>query len=96
MGLRPFGPVAECVGRSDTCFGGDVHRLGLRVGAVIAAVSIAQYATLTTRAPLAEYRIEFGELLDAAGRPEEVTQLGLGFGRARASITSYTNSGTRR
>ncbi|WP_433731424.1 tetratricopeptide repeat protein [Nocardia sp. CA-129566] len=32
--------------------------------------AIAQYAALTTRAPLPEYLIEFGELLDAAGRPE--------------------------
>ncbi|WP_040780645.1 tetratricopeptide repeat protein [Nocardia pneumoniae] len=32
--------------------------------------SIAQYTALTARAPLPEYLIEFGELLDSAGRPD--------------------------
>ncbi|WP_067472465.1 tetratricopeptide repeat protein [Nocardia amamiensis] len=32
--------------------------------------AIAQYTALTTQAPLPEYLIEFGELLDSAGRPD--------------------------
>ncbi|WP_435592549.1 tetratricopeptide repeat protein [Nocardia sp. bgisy118] len=33
--------------------------------------AIAEYTALTDRAPLPEYLIEFGELLEAAGRPDE-------------------------
>lgn len=33
--------------------------------------AIAQYAALTARSPLPEYLIEYGELLEAAGRPDQ-------------------------